>query len=92
MCSLFFYEILSTGKRSKNTYTNRIIKTLLILNILCILSGSILDNLSTNGNEPDYMVDVVRQSSQDWQCVPWSSNWYGAWSYHVTRERLLSLA
>ena len=38
----------------------------------------------------DYKVSVVGQSSQDWQCVPQSSNWYGAWHYHVARERFSS--
>ena len=33
-----------------------------------------------DGNQesnPDYMVGVVGQSSQDGQCTPWSSKWYG---------------
>ena len=38
------------------------------------------------------MVGVVGQSSQNWQCAPWPSNWYGAWRYCVARERLSSLA
>ena len=40
----------------------------------------------------DSVVGVVGQSSQGWQCPPLTSNWYGAWHYHVARERLPSLS
>ena len=33
---------------------------------------------------------VVGQSNQDWQFLPWSSNCYGAWCYHVARVKLFS--
>ena len=45
---------------------------------------------SKNFPKLDYTVDVVRQSSQDSQCAPRSSNCYGAWRYRVARERLSS--
>jgi len=35
-----------------------------------------------------YMMGVVGQSSQDWQCVPQYSDCYGAWHYCVLGERL----
>jgi len=38
----------------------------------------------------DHTVGAVGQSSQDWQRVPWSPNWYRAWCYHIARERLSS--
>ena len=40
--------------------------------------------------KPNYTVGVVRESSQDWQCAPWSSNWYRAWRYPFARRRLSS--
>ena len=36
----------------------------------------------------NYMVGMVRQTIQDWQCAPQSSNWYGTCCYCVARERL----
>lgn len=54
-----------------------------------------LSSVLTGGSQKmpnlDYMVGEVGQSSQDWPCVPWSSNWYGVWHYHVARESLSSL-
>jgi len=41
-------------------------------------------------NAKSVVVGVVWQSSQDWQCAPWSSSWHGAWRYPVARERLSS--
>ena len=38
----------------------------------------------------DYKMSVVGQTNQDWQGTPWSLYWYGAWYYHVARERLSS--
>ena len=38
----------------------------------------------------EYMVGMIGQFSQDLQCSPQSSNWYGAWCYHVEREKLSS--
>lgn len=39
---------------------------------------------------PDYVVGVIRQPIQYWQCTPWSANWYVSWP-HVARERCILL-
>ena len=45
---------------------------------------------SQKASNLDYMVGVLGQSSQLWQCAPQSWNWYRAWCYHVAREWLSS--
>jgi hypothetical protein len=45
---------------------------------------------SQKAPNPDHMVGVVGQSSQTLKCAAWSSNWYGAWHYHVAGKRLSS--
>jgi len=36
---------------------------------------------------PDYVMGVVGQFRQDWQCAPQSSNLHEIWSYCAARER-----
>jgi len=45
---------------------------------------------SPNDQNPDYTADAIGQLSQEWQCDPKPSGWYGAQHYCTARERLPS--
>jgi len=46
------------------------------------------NSLVQNTSFPKYTVGMVGQSSQDRQHAQQSSNWYGAWCFHIARETL----